>query len=36
MEDGDKKLAIKNFEKSLKLDAKNRDAIDNMQQLQAQ
>ncbi len=36
MEDGDKKLAIRNFEKSLKLDAKNRDAIDNMQQLQAQ
>jgi tetratricopeptide (TPR) repeat protein len=36
MEDGDKKLAIRNFEKSLKLDAKNRDAIDIMQQLQAQ
>ncbi|HEV7924563.1 MAG TPA: amidohydrolase family protein [Verrucomicrobiae bacterium] len=36
MEDGNKNLAIKNFEKSLKLDPKDHDAIDNLKQLQSQ
>jgi tetratricopeptide (TPR) repeat protein len=35
MEDGDKKLAIENYEKSLKLDPKNRSAIEKLKQLQA-
>jgi imidazolonepropionase-like amidohydrolase len=36
MEDGDKKLAIENFEKSLKLDPKDRNAIEKLKQLEAQ
>jgi tetratricopeptide (TPR) repeat protein len=36
MEDGDKKLAIENFEKSLKLDPKDRNAIEKFKQLKAQ
>jgi predicted Zn-dependent protease len=36
MDDGDKKLAIENFEKSLKLDSKNRNAIDKLKKLEAQ
>lgn len=35
LEDGDKKLAIENFEKSLKLDPKNRNAIEKLNQLEA-
>jgi tetratricopeptide (TPR) repeat protein len=35
MEDGDKKSAIENFEKSLKLDPTNRNAIDKLKQLEA-
>jgi imidazolonepropionase-like amidohydrolase len=36
VEDGDKKLAVENFEKSLRLDPKNRNAIEQLKQLQAQ
>jgi tetratricopeptide (TPR) repeat protein len=35
VEDGDKKLAIENFERSLKLDPKNRNAIEKLKQLKA-
>ena len=35
LEDGDKKLAIENFEKSLKLDPDNRNAIEKLKQLKA-
>ena len=36
LEDGDKQLATENFEKSIKLDPKNRDAIEKLKQLKAQ
>ena len=35
LQDGDKKLAIENFEKSLKLDPKNQNAIEKLKQLKA-
>jgi imidazolonepropionase-like amidohydrolase len=35
MDDGDKQLAIENYEKSLKLDPKNRSAIEKLKQLNA-